>query len=394
MNSKPYRIAIVGSYNPARVDDLKLRNHELAPQAGEQLGQALAKRGFHVIVYGSYPYLLDGDVVRGYTSVVESEPDCIHVYFSQHAGQPRFGDLPSEDPRFRFQADRNENWEISFYQSIADIDGMLLLGGGSSALIAGIVALSHKKPIAVCADFGGEARKVWNALSTKNSPATDDEVSQMGNAWTSTSADRMVAILENQIKRLEAEKAKAAADDKQRIDKMLEAQLDARRRSNVHLAASIITLALGLVVFAFTLAQPEIGSRFWQALIFLTAILTGISGSTGTVLVEELTPTRRQKPRRITSTIGLGAIAGFATVGLFLLAQVVINPENTTPLEQPGLYQRLFMFTMVIGLIAGLTFESVFKRLREIDVVQTSGLQLSSTTFPVGMSRSGAEEQD
>lgn len=393
MSARPYRIAIVGSYDPKRVDEIKLRNHELAPQAGEQLGQALAKKGFQIIVYGSYPYLLDVDVVRGYTSVVESEPDCIHVYFSQHVGQPKFGDLSSEDPRFRFQADRNENWEVSFYQSIADIDGMLLLGGGPSALIAGIVALSHKKPIVVCADFGGEARKVWNALSNKNALATDDEIARMGNAWTSTSADRMIAILENQIRRAEAEEAKTAAAEKDRADKLLKKQVDAQRRSDVHLAASIIALILALIVFSLTLAQPETGSRFWQVLIFLTAMLTGISGSTGTVLVEELTPSRKTKPRRITSTIGLGAIAGFATVGLFLLAQVFINPENTTPLEQPGLYQRLFMFTMVIGLIAGLTFESVFKRLREIDVVQTGGLQLTSTSA-VGTPGSSVGEQD
>jgi hypothetical protein len=362
MSNRLCRIAIVGSYNPARAEELNLKNVELAPMAGEQLGRALAGKGFHIIVYASYPHLLEVDVVRGYAQAMHDKPHCIEMHYPQRMEPPSFPDLLSGDLRILPQPDYNDNWEVSFYQSIRDVDGMLLLGGGPSALIAGIVAISHDKPVVACADFGGEAKKVWNALSNRDVLATVEEKRMMGRPWTDTSAELMIDILEAQIKRARAMQAAR--------NKSLSRSQGQRDRVQ-YLVAMFCFLLLGLIVYGGSLGNATLTNQYWPVLMLVSATCTGAAGAMTSALLDER---GGKKPQAIWETAGLGAVAGFAASGLFVLAQVLASPTSSPDNTQTLLYERLLLFTVIIGLIAGLTFESVFKRLRDIDVVHKQGI--------------------
>ena len=206
MEKQPCRIAIVGSYNPARAQELQLKNVEIASKAAEDIGRTLAKKGYNIIVYSDYKYLFEVDVIRGYTKVVEDKPGCIEVRYPTSSPEPKYAEQKPEDPRFLFLPDVNTNWEISFYRSIAEIDGMILMGGGPSTLIAGIVALGHKKPIVVCAGFGGQARKVWEALISQTGPDLRDKMLRMSaEGWTENSAERLISLMDLQIQKRDQE---------------------------------------------------------------------------------------------------------------------------------------------------------------------------------------------
>jgi hypothetical protein len=150
-------IAVVGSFDPNRQQELGLKNLAVANKAGEDLGRELARQGFRLVVYSSGLHTFEIDVVRGYLSHPNTEPGAIQVRYSQHDVQPTFAEEAGNEDKFDFQPDFNPDWEFSFYQSLAHIDGMVMLGGGSWALIAGVVAMSHRKPLVACAAFGGSA---------------------------------------------------------------------------------------------------------------------------------------------------------------------------------------------------------------------------------------------
>lgn len=372
MAGKPYRIAIVGSCDPAREGELKLRNMPRAAEAGEAIGHALAKRGYHLIVYSSDPHYFEVDVVRGYAKVVEAEPDCIEVRYSASADSvPAFAEQKDGDPRFRPNPDSNENWEYAFYQSIPEVDGMILLGGGHSTLVAGIVTLGHKKPIVACAAFGGAARDVWHALGNQGNPNVKEDIAQMATeGWSLAFGEKMVAILARQFEKLQLEQEKQVEAEQLRIAQLVASRKSENRLVNDHVIVSLFSLALGIFTFIYTVAMPDIGGRWWSVLMLISAVFTGVTGAATSVVYDKVIAGKNRLLQPVYITILLGAVAGFAAAVLFILAQAFANPSAQGTAAQPVQYDRLILYTSIVGLVAGLTFENVFTRLRSIDVVR------------------------
>ena len=53
---------------------------------------------------------------------------------------------------------------MSYYRSLVEADGVLLVGGGRATFSTGLVALAFHIPALPVATFGGSAAKVWQAL--------------------------------------------------------------------------------------------------------------------------------------------------------------------------------------------------------------------------------------
>jgi hypothetical protein len=64
--------------------------------------------------------------------------------------------------------------------------------------------------------------------------------------------------------------------------------------------------------------------------------------------------------------------AGAISAVLYIAAQIAANPAllggTTASVEPP---RSLLLFAVVIGFIAGFTFDAVYRKLAETDVVQT-----------------------
>jgi hypothetical protein len=202
-------IAIVGSYDPVRRDLLGLKSTlEAYQQAGEDLGRELAEQQYRIVVYSSLPCSLELDVVRGYLSSGRCEPGSIQVLFSQALGQPAFREEKGNEDKFSFRPDYNPDWEFSFYQSLSEIDGMLLVGGAATVLVAGV--MERRKPIVAYAGFGGSSEKIWKALHTQRYVLEDQALSLMSQArWSRDLAGSLVGLFRTQKEAIERVRVEA-----------------------------------------------------------------------------------------------------------------------------------------------------------------------------------------
>lgn len=108
------------------------------------LGQELARQGFGIVVYSSSSEFIEADVVQGFVEEAGDQHDLVEVRYPQRADSVvRFEQEASHPALFRRRADANGFWQSSFYRSLSNVDGLLLVGGGNSTLVTGHVALSY-----------------------------------------------------------------------------------------------------------------------------------------------------------------------------------------------------------------------------------------------------------
>ncbi len=395
-------IAIVGSYDPKRVDELSLKNVGLAKEAGIELGRELARQGCHIVVYASYPYLLEVDVVSGYVEVKNAKPEegCIQVHYSVKYDQPSFlGDVDKKG-MFRFKPDNNPEWEVSFYRSLREVDGLLMLGGGPSSMIAGVVAMGSCKPIVTIASFGGYAGKIWELLPVQQKLLTAEEVYLMADQWRPELAKKYVEILVRQLEQLtqeEKEKKDQAArteeslreqlaqretqfnqelerqakelraDFEKRMEDLQRAERANRKAATHYAVISAIFLILALALWVIALGRPNIPVIWLVIFLIASPLAAGVSGSTIQVAFSALgigqdqsAQPQKELPPVITNA-AMGLVGGGITMLIYIITQLVAIGDDV----QAKHYLRLIPFAIVTGFAAGFALDVVARKLRE-----------------------------
>ena len=396
------QIAIVGSYNPTRADELSLKNINLATEAGVELGRELARQGCQVVVYASYPYLLEVDVVTGYVEVKKAkpEPGCIQVHYSVKYDQPSFPDEAANRGMFTFKPDTNPEWEVSFYRSLREVDGLLMLGGGPSSMIAGVVAMGYSKPIVTVATFGGYTAKVWELLPVQQKLLTPEEIFLMAEQWRPESAKRYVEILIRQREQL-AHEEQEKKEQTARTEESLRAQLEQKdndfkqelQRQSEELqhafeekmvairsaesnnqqivkryaVVSAIFLVLAFALWVIALGKPGIPVIWLVIFLVASSLAAGISGSTiqvvfGALGIGQNRPTEpQQKLPPVITNAAMGLVGGGITMLLYIITQFVAIGDDI----QPKHFQRLIPFALGTGFAAGFALDVVARKLRE-----------------------------
>jgi hypothetical protein len=364
-------IAIVGSYNPAREKELGLRNLELTAQASEDLGRELAKQGYRIVVYTDNPYSMELDLVRGYLGQKDVVPGAIQVLYSQAHGQPHFVEEPTNEDKFDFRPDFNPDWEFSFYQSLSHVDGMLILGGGPSGLVAGLVIIGHRKPVVVCAAFGGAGEKIWSALRAQDYALTDGDLAVMAQTrWSPALATRMVELLRKQREEFDRRERARIDNEEQRINAVRLQELQENSRINWH--AVVSALLFGAAAAAWPLALA-VGDRTGPvgaiAIALATPMIAGASGASIRVVLDWAVGVTRTFAMSTYNQFillryaALGLVAGGLAGVSFVLAQLFANA--TPPDGLPAQLSRLAPFLVIIGFAAGLAAEVVLSNLRK-----------------------------
>ena len=116
--------------------------------------------------------------MKGYAASQVAKP-AIQVRYPVHGEKPSFPEQQTQAQLFDWRPDHSPDWEVSFYHSLNDVDGVLLLGGGTSTLVSGLVAMGHRIAILALAAFGGASAKVWQALRPGRDLPSADEISLM-----------------------------------------------------------------------------------------------------------------------------------------------------------------------------------------------------------------------
>jgi hypothetical protein len=355
-------VAIVGSVDPGRADySPELKNVEVAKQACEELGRELAKAGCRIIVYSSDPEYIEADVVRGYIASGLAKPKSIEIRYPQALDvgkSPSFSEQETHPAVFDERPDTHPNWQVSFYASLKEASGILLIGGGNSALISGIVADMYRIPLVSIATFGGSAQNVWT-ISLGNLIAEEERRSMGAPAWKPDAAEKLVKSLLDQRQRLLAEEMKI------RQAQMIEKKALNKRAIG---AGTLVAAATSFTLLGTFWTPPN--PILFGVFFFGTPLLAGASGAIGRNLFDYLKGLPAQSPNATPVAVVLGMMAGLIAAVLFVIAQWASNPAvKDLGRAVPAGLNLLIPFELVIGFIAGLTLDMVFTKLKGTDVV-------------------------
>jgi ABC-type Co2+ transport system permease subunit len=283
----------------------------------------------------------------------------VQVRYPFHDDQPDFPEQKTHAQLFDWRPDARSDWEMSFYQSLKEVDGVALLGGGDSTMIAGLVAMGHRVAILALPAFGGAAKKIWQSLRPGRDLPSPDEVSLMAQPdWSADLAVECVQSLKDQLAR------RAEEERRQRLESLRQ---ETSITKHALLAVAVFILSMLCIPLAWGL-KLTLGSAI--GLLFFSPLLAGVAGST-IRLVFDLRRGALPLSRQSTiTTAALGLIAGGVAGTLFVAAQVNIL-ESAQVAAQTC---KLVPLGVIVGFIAGLTLDAVFRKLIASDVVDLSAV--------------------
>jgi hypothetical protein len=355
-------IAIVGDAN-------KSRDPALTRKAAEDLGAELANKGCRILVFSSDPGFIEYHVVRGYLRDNVKRPSkAIQVRYPPQM-HSLFPGEKEDDALFDRQPQGSE-WEVSFYPYLAAVDGILLIGGGYTTKVTGLIATGSKTPMISLAGLGGAAESVLEHLrQERHAIATEAELNLMAQrTWTGTSAAHCVDALLDQAER------KRTLNDQTELLKS-----EKKHARGVTILAVVGSLLFVGVLLAIAEAMHSPQTPRWVLwVLFGTPAAAGASGAAIRVLWDQYSHESAATPlklRPVGMTISLGFWASGVAGALFLLPQIVSLGQLQTPYAY-----RLLPFSSLIGLLAGLTLDRVFPRLLKIDIpIEGASLKVKGT---------------
>ncbi|SRR5260221_490364 len=342
------RIAIVGDAN-------KSKSPALAQQAAADLGTELAQRGCRILIFSSDPAFIEFDVVRGYRAGKSKiEPKAIEVRYPPTLD----GLFPSEkpgDPLFD-RKPLGAEWEASFFPALAEVDGLVLIGGGYTTKVTGLIAMGARTPLVALAGLGGAAQEVLDSLRTdRRGIATEAELNLMAQTgWTDSSAARCVDALLAQASRRAA------------LEKRAEQLEEEQKRTH---ALTVLALIGSVLFVGVLLAVAEVWHTGQASRLFILELLgaPAVAGASGAAIRVVWDHWRADAPRVVLQpavmTMALGFWASGFAGALFLVPQIVALGDL-----QADRAARLMPFAALIGLLGGLTLDKVFPKLIKIDI--------------------------
>lgn len=363
MTRKP--IAVIGSIDDTRAE-LKplLRNSAAGPGAARAIGKALAEAGWPIMVYSSTPKFVESYIVEGYVGSGKAKEGSIITLFPRQRDPLVHGEFPEQSKHpglFDVRVDVHPRWQASYYQSLPDVEGVLIIGGGNTTLIMGLMALANQKPVVSVADFGGSGEEIWAILAEKPWIDAADRLEMGRPVWSDDRAPLLVGSLQKQRENLDSlQRKKAGLEAKQ--------QKDRDQRSRRALIYGVISAVLTL---AGLFGGPDSLKQFWLPLYAICfagiPICAGMAGAMFFTL-------RNVKNRSVSVTEAQahGFWAGLGSAVLFFVSQITSNRDITSLSDAvtkgKGGLNVLLLFSLVIGFVAGLTYEAVFGKWEAVDV--------------------------
>ncbi|MFZ4525108.1 MAG: hypothetical protein ACOYOE_06050 [Chlorobium sp.] len=339
-------IAIIGGFwdlknnDPAMFDDAKMMAIEI--------GSALAKAKMGLVVYFSDDASLEPHVVLGYAGAlpIGSGVGSIRVRFAEsQKGTVRFNEQATRADLFEGNLFPGNDWEAPFYRSLLnanEVDGVLLIGGARSTLIAGQIALAHKLPVLAIDQFGGSAGIIRTELATgsKDYPSSTTHNTEQLIEWLKKECGTR-AKQQEQTRKLEVKYSKIF--------------------SQVHKSLWAGSAFVSLLITVFFGMSQTPTPEFYPFLMFAGLIS---AGATGALIRTVIWGAEQTAP--ITSLI-LGGVAGFVVGLAYLVPQWVGAPgvlvPSATVVKSTDKIQ--FVSAVLVAISAGVGFDTVFTRLKK-----------------------------
>ena len=353
------RFAIVGAADAAR--NSPDHAHPYDPQvdldktnaAARALGAAIAKKGHGLIVYDAS--FIEAVAVSAYVTaspprsegaapiVIKQPPAPTNAVFAEELTHPALFDRV---------ADSSGLWEVAFYRSRADADGVVLIGGANSTLIAGQVAIGARVPVLAVLRSGGAAETVWRTIAPGVDLPNGNEHARMAAEPGDDAAQRWVDVLEGQYRRRRAVETGPIV-------------------WHAVVASVLFVLALA-AAFGGQIAAVALGRGLTQALLFAATLLAGVAGAAVRMVFERRYGSGPLVPPSMAVTAALGLMSGALAGMLYIVAQ-----PGDIQITDDASGLRLVSLVLIVATVGGLTAEAVFRKLLGIDVLRTGGLSAS-----------------
>jgi hypothetical protein len=340
---------------------------EAAQGAAKELGQALAAAGWRIVVYSAGVEFLEPFVVTGFLRQRPTAGDKSVEVHAPHDSRERFAEESDDNQRAYFQrrSAPDQEWESSFYRSLSSADAVLLLGGGYSTLVAGLICLGREIPVIPVAAFGGSALKVWQHV------ARDAELNQLAGAdalaaWTGSTATNCVASLEawHNKRKLARNSSEQRVHELEVKSRQLDALAEVRSKRITNTIIAICTFALFVALLIGGLRVTATEGLLTTTLV-LGLVAAGASGSTIRLLLPD---TPESSPL---VAIVLGSAAGLVLSLLYLLPQFVgeAAPPAAGQVANASIRYQ-FIAALVFSFISGVGFDIVADKFKKRAVDQ------------------------
>jgi hypothetical protein len=141
-------------------------------------------------------------------------------------------------------------------------------------------------------------------------------------------------------------------------------------------ALVLFLLAMASVAVAWS---GQLEATLAMGLLFVSPLLAGISGSTVRLIFDLRQGSVPLTSQSAITTAALGLIAGGVAGLLFVTAQVTTAaaPAGSDQIVSIDQARRLVPFTVLIGFVAGMTLDAVFRKLISSDVVDVSPIDVT-----------------
>ena len=303
--------------------------------------------GIELSCISAEPGFIEGDVVRGFLlKASKSHKKSVVVHYpTGQVGPEGFPEYAKDKEMFEPHQYATDSWENAFYRSLSDADGVILLGGGYSTLITGLVALAYRVPLVTLSRYGGSAQAVWTAIKRGQDLPPEEDIQNMAGQATPKIVEAWIRSLETQFEVRQKEKNEQQSSWPAVVTLLL-------------LAAWVILLPLGYWLRPPNTNQNVSVPLVFIVLLFVAPMLSGASGATVRSLLPDGGNTNLRSAVK-------GTAAGVISALLYLVAQLITNPAPSF---------LVLVFTLIFGFIAGFTFDRVFKKLESIDTLHADVL--------------------
>lgn len=338
-------VAIIGGFWALKENSKEM---DEAKKMASEIGEAFANAGLGLVVYFSDDESLEPHVVSGYVKALplDSPDRCIRVRFAEsQKNMVRFAEQLTRSELFDLNLFAGQDWEAPFYRSLAatdGVDGVLLMGGARSTLIAGQIALARSLPILAIARFDGAAGAVRTelAIGARDYPSSS----------THNATELIERLKGSLLKRTEQQ-------EQTRLLQTKYLAASSQRYKSVWAATAFIGL---LSTVYFGVAQVPT-PRFYPFLTFTGLVAAGSTGALVRSMIWGAEETR------LATSFLLGGIAGFI-VGLAYLIPQWVGAHGVLDPTASGVSATdkiQFVSAVLVAVSAGVGFDTVFTRLKK-----------------------------
>jgi hypothetical protein len=353
-SSRPL-IAVAGSIDPTRRYQPELRGDlDQAEAACRELGGELARVGCDLLLFSSEPNFVESQTAAGYSAASTTG----RIVARPARNQDFLLDVSADATvSVKIVRDTSDEWEVSFYRSLLDADAVVLVGGGRTTRIAGILAIAQGMPLLPLATFGGGASQVWVNLDHDRQGLTDEDIALLGAPWSSDSARLLTVYVLRQVER----RREAIENERQATRRLARVAVQGRVIASLALVAALAGIVL--------VGAPGPAQAGALGFVLGAPMLAAVAGA----IIRDSFSTDQHWSRA--AVRGLGA--GVVTVLLYVASQLLSLPNLFDHLDA----RRLLFFVIPLGFGAGFTFDLVFDRLRtSTDFVPGAGPKVDQPT--------------